>query len=222
MAEKEDIIDIEDLPDVIPVFPLPNIILLPRSTLPLNIFEPRYIKMIRDAMLTHKLIGMVQPVSGDLEDDIPDLYVNGGVGRIKELVETEDGRLEITLRGVSRFAISHELETTTPYRLTKVDWQPYSGDLAFPDHNLDIGRSELLDNLSEYLKMRGLNGDYTGIEGAPDEVLVNTLSMIIPFEAAEKQALLEATDVQMRASTLKSLLGMAIVNIVGQADNDVH
>jgi len=198
-----------DLPGVIPVFPLAGTILLPGSNLPLNIFEPRYLRMVEDARNSHGLIGMVQPQDPDNTSKTPDLFTVGGVGRITHFVETEDGRNLIRLTGLCRFAIADELPATTPYRQVQASWQPFEGDLAQVTIKKEFNREPLMAALKQYLEKKGLDADYDGINVAPDDVLVNTLSMIMPFGAAEKQALLEADGLLDRAKTLESLLTMA-------------
>jgi Lon protease-like protein len=218
----EEPIDIATLPSTIPLFPLPGATLLPRCSLPLNIFEPRYLKMVGDAAAGHKLIGMVQPLQGLLDGEKPELFTIGCAGHIEHMQNTDDGRIEIMLRGVTRFVIKTELETTTPYRQAIVDFDTYESDLDVPKHDCAINRSTLLTSLSNYLEKRGLSADYTGIEGAPDEVLVNTLSMIIPFVPSEKQALLEANDIKTRNDMLLSLLEMASASYTSAPDSERH
>lgn len=197
-----------DLPSVIPVFPLPKVILFPESNLPLNIFEPRYLKMIDDARESHGIIGMIQPQTTDGLEGAPDLHAVGGAGRITHFVKTDDGRYLIRLTGVSRFCILEELAGTTPYRQAKVDWDTYGIDTMLSEPACEFDRSSLMAELKSYLEKRGLEADYEGINAAPDSVLINTLSMIIPLSIAEKQALLETKSVADRAETLKSLLMM--------------
>jgi Lon protease-like protein len=219
----EEKIDIMALPSAIPLFPLPGATLLPRCSLPLNIFEPRYLKMVSDAALSpDKLIGMIQPLSGRLDGDKPALYSTGCAGRIEHMEHTDDGRIEIMLRGISRFRIKSEFDTTTPYRQAAVDFDSYQNDLETPDHDCNIERRTLLAKLSSYLERRGLGADYSGIEGAPDEILVNTLSMIIPFQPSEKQALIEATTIQDRNIMLLSLLEMAAAGFNPTSDSERH
>jgi Lon protease-like protein len=218
----EDPIDIAALPSTIPLFPLPGATLLPRCSLPLNIFEPRYLKMVSDVATSHKLIGMVQPLHGVLDGEKPELFSIGCAGRIEHMQNTDDGRVELMLRGVARFVLATELETTTPYRQALVDFEPYEDDLDTPEHNSNINRSTLLTSLADYLEKRGLSADYSGIEGAPDEILVNTLSMIIPFVPSEKQALLEAGDIKARNDMLLSLLEMASASYSSAPDIEHH
>lgn len=210
MADSEN--SPADLPPVIPVFPLPKVILFPESNLPLNIFEPRYLKMVDDARASHGIIGMVQPKTTEDLAGSPDLYSVGGAGRITHFVKTEDGRYLIRLTGLSRFKIGNELPATTPYRQVMADWAPFNYDIAPSMPPSDFDRTSLMAELKKYLEKRGLEADYEGINTAPDTVLINTLSMIIPLTIAEKQALLQAETTNDRADTLKSLLMMVSMN----------
>ena len=201
--------DTDALPSVIPVFPLPKAILFPESNLPLNIFEPRYLKMVRDTYAGHKIIGMIQPTEPEAKGNKPALYKTGCAGKISHLAETEDGRILIRLTGISRFDVDEELSVTTPYRQVQANWKPYSTDRMPLPVSGCFDRNMLMDVLKAYLNHKGLAADYDGINAAPDGVLINTLSMIIPLNPAEKQALLEASDTTARADTLKALLEMS-------------
>ena len=219
----KDKIDTIVLPSIIPLFPLPGTTLLPRCSLPLNIFEPRYLKMVTNASNTPgKLIGMIQPLNNALEGKKPELYTTGCVGKIEHMEHTNDNRIEIMLRGITRFRIKSELDTTTPYRQATIDFDEYKNDLEAPEHNCNINRLDLLAGLSDYLDKRGLSADYSGIEGAPDEILVNTLSMIIPFQPSEKQALVETESIQSRNKMLLSLLKMATVTFDPSSNGEHH
>jgi Lon protease-like protein len=205
---SEDTLKISDLPSVIPVFPLSGVILLPGSNLPLNIFEPRYLQMVKDARASHSLIGMIQPQDPEDASGKPATYAVGCVGRITHHSETEDGRNLIRLTGLCRFNCSDEMSVMTPYRQMQVNWAPYNTDLDICTATID-DRDGLMSALKIYLDQKGLDADYEGINTAPDNVLVNTLSMIVRLTPAEKQALLEAQNINARAETLKSLLTMA-------------
>jgi len=198
----------DDLPTVIPVFPLPKVILFPESNLPLNIFEPRYLKMVDDARASHGIIGMVQPKTTDDLHGSPDLHLAGGAGRITHFVKTEDGRYLIRLTGLCRFKIESTLPVTTPYRQAQVTWASFQGDMIKDKMPDPFDRTALMKELKTYLDKKGLAADYDGISAAPDTVLVNTLSMIIPLSIEEKQLLLEAKTTGERAETLKNLLMM--------------
>ncbi len=194
-----------DLPQVIPVFPLPGAILLPRGQLPLNIFEPRYLNMIDDAMAGDRIIGMVQPHCGPAR--LPGLSPVGCAGRITGFAETSDGRYLITLTGCARFRLASELPARTPYRQIRADFAPFETDLAAPPvDDVGLDRDGLLDALRAYLEARGLDIDWDTAETAPPEALINSLSMALPFDPPEKQALLEAMGLMPRAEALTALL----------------
>ena len=194
-----------DLPQVIPVFPLPGAILLPRGQLPLNIFEPRYLNMIDDAMAGDRIIGMIQPRAGAL--DLPGLSPVGCAGRITSFAETSDGRYLITLTGCARFRLASELPTQTPYRQIRADFTGFEADLAAPPvDDVGLDREGLLDALRAYLETRGLDIDWDTAETAPPEALINSLSMALPFEPPEKQALLEAASLTDRSAVLTALM----------------
>jgi len=193
-----------DLADVIPVFPLSGALLLPRGQMPLNIFEPRYLAMVDDALRSgHRLIGMIQPDSGHRgPEDRPNLYKIGCVGRITQFAETGDGRYLIQLTGVARFRIEEELKVSTPYRQCRVLYTPFIDDFTARKGEDEVDRESLLHALSAFLKANDLKADWEGIENAPNEALVNALAMMSPYGAAEKQALLEAPDLKTRAEIL--------------------
>ncbi len=198
-------VKIADLPQVIPVFPLPGAILLPRGQLPLNVFEPRYLNMIDDAMAGDRIIGMLQPLAG--EPSLPKLSSIGCAGRITSFAETSDGRYLITLTGCARFRLARELPAQTPYRQIRADFVPFEDDLNVPPvDDVGLDRDGLLDALRAYLEMRGLDIDWDTAETAPPEALINSLSMALPFDPPEKQALLEAVSLTDRSSVLTALL----------------
>jgi len=193
-----------DLPGVIAVFPLPGALLLPRGQMPLNIFEPRYLAMIDDAMRDgHRLIGMIQPDaahSGSPEK--PRLFTIGCVGRITQLAESGDGRYLLELTGVSRFRVVEELPVKTAYRQCRVTYTPFADDFVARKGEQAVDRNALLRALGNFLKANDLKADWEGIDKAPNEALVNALAMMSPYGAAEKQALLEAPDLKTRAEIL--------------------
>jgi Lon protease-like protein len=193
-----------DLADVIPVFPLPGALLLPRGQMPLNIFEPRYLAMIDDALRSaHRLIGMIQPDDAHPgPENKPNLYKVGCVGRITQFAETGDGRYLLQLTGVVRFRIEAELEVVTPYRQCRVIYTPFTDDFIARKGEDEVDRKSLLHALSEFLEANNLKADWEGIENAPNEALVNALAMMSPYGTAEKQALLEAPDLKTRAEIL--------------------
>ena len=193
-----------DLADVIPIFPLPGALLLPRGQMPLNIFEPRYLVMVDDALRSgRRLIGMIQPDPAHPgPPDKPNLFKIGCVGRITQIAETGDGRYLIQLTGIARFRIEEELSVATPYRQCRVAYAPFADDFVARKGEDEVDRASLLRALSEFLKANNLKADWEGIEDAPNEALVNALAMMSPYDPAEKQAMLEAPDLKTRAEIL--------------------
>jgi uncharacterized protein len=193
-----------DLPDVIPVFPLPGALLLPRGQMPLNIFEPRYLAMIDDALRSgQRLIGMIQPETAHPgPEQKPNLYKVGCVGRITQFAETGDGRYLLQLTGVSRYRVEQELPVTTLYRQCRVTFEPFADDFVARKGEDAVDRKAVLHALTDFLKANKLKADWKGIEQAPNEALVNALAMMSPYGSAEKQALLEAPDLKTRAEIL--------------------
>jgi hypothetical protein len=215
----------EDLPPTLPVFPLNGVLLLPGGTLPLNIFEPRYLEMVNDALAGDRLIGMIQP--RDFENgryqQKPDLQSVGCAGRITEFSETEDGRYEISLIGLCRFSIAEELAVTTHYRLVKPDWTPYRADYDPPPGCCEgMCKDRLKDLLKEYFQLNGMNCEWTRIDEAPKEKLLTCLSMICPFGAREKQALLEAPTIKDRAELFLKLLEFAVADSSRSESGTTH
>ncbi|MBM3534658.1 MAG: peptidase S16 [Alphaproteobacteria bacterium] len=211
MTEQVHATRFEDLPAELPVFPLSGVLLLPRGRLPLNIFEPRYLAMVKDALAPPRLIGMVQPEDASEErnpDAIPALCAIGCAGRITSFSETEDGRFLMTLAGVARFEIESEIAMRSGYRRVKPRWERFRADLL-PDES-PIDRPALLKSLKPYFDARGLKADWDQVDKTPDERLIAMLSMICPFDPPEKQALLEAKDLAARTLILKGLLDMAL------------
>jgi Lon protease-like protein len=199
-----------DLPEVIPVFPLPGALLLPRGQMPLNIFEPRYLAMVDDSFRDgHRLIGMIQPdVTHSRSEERPTLFHVGCVGRITQLAETGDGRYILELTGVTRFKVVEELTALTAYRQCKVDYFPFIDDFTARKGEEAVDREALLEVLTDFLKANDLKVDWEGIESAPNEALVNALAMMSPYGAAEKQAMLEAPDLKTRAEILIAITEM--------------
>ncbi|MFQ5562050.1 MAG: LON peptidase substrate-binding domain-containing protein [Parvularculaceae bacterium] len=195
-------------PHTIPVFPLSGAMLLPGGQLPLNIFEPRYLRMIDDALGGARVIGMVQP-RNQAGGPSPPLYAVGGAGRITAFSETDDGRYLITLTGIRRFRIVDELETDAPYRQARVDWSAFASDGA-PDASAEfVDRERLLHAMRRYLDAEGLKTDWDSVKEAPTEALVGSLAMGCPFAPNEKQALLEAETTLDRAECLTTLMEMS-------------
>ncbi|WP_040485820.1 LON peptidase substrate-binding domain-containing protein [Lutibaculum baratangense] len=198
-----------DVPNVIPVFPLPEALLLPRGELPLSIFEPRYVAMVDDALAGDRVIGMVQPRPGE-ETDPPRLSDVGCLGRITSFQETDDGRYLITLTGVCRFRVQEEVDTGTPYRQCRISIADFVDDLE-PRHGEEgVDRTRLLSTFRAYLDANGLETDWDAIKRASTETLVNALSMMSPYGVREKQALLEAQDLSTRAEVLIAVTEMAL------------
>lgn len=198
----------DQLPETIPVFPLTGVLLLPRGKLPLNIFEPRYLNMVQDALASNRLIGMIQPRDGGMGNH-PPLYDIGCVGRITSFSETEDGRFLITLTGISRFRIAGEVPTTRGYRRIIADWSAFAADLD-EDEVCDLDRASLDSTLRAYFKQQGISANWDSIAQAPLDRLITSLAMICPFDAPEKQALLESPDLNARAKLLLALVEMAV------------
>jgi Lon protease-like protein len=196
----------QDLPLVIPVFPLDGALLLPHAQLPLQIFEPRYIAMVDDAMATERIIGMVQTRPGG-DPERPGLQPVGCAGKITTFSETSDGRYLITLTGLSRFALKEEITVPTPYRQARVDFLAFEADLnPAADDEDGFDRMRLLGALKDYLERRALDVDWETAKAAPEEALINSLSMALPFDPPEKQALLEAPGLGERRDTLVALM----------------
>ncbi|MDO8422205.1 MAG: LON peptidase substrate-binding domain-containing protein [Parvibaculum sp.] len=204
---------VADLPATIPVFPLSGVLLLPRTQLPLNIFEPRYLQMIDDCLRGSRIIGLIQPdemATPDASADRPALLPVGCAGRLTSYTETPDGRLVITLTGIVRFRIVEELETLTPYRQANVDFAEYIDDLTPELGTEKVSRERLLEVLKEYLETNGLQADWRTIKLSTNETLVNSLSIISPYGPREKQALLEAKTLEDRNQMLIALTEVAL------------
>ena len=201
-----------DLAEVIPVFPLPGALLLPRGQMPLNIFEPRYVAMIDDALRSgHRLVGMIQPDPAHPgSEERPNLYSIGCVGRITQFAETGDGRYLIQLTGIVRYRIGEELQAPTPYRQCRVRYGDFADDFIARKGEDEVDRDGLLRALKQYLETNKLKTDWEGVENAPNEALVNALAMMSPYGAAEKQALLEAPDLRTRAEMLIAMTEIEI------------
>ena len=202
---------------VIPVFPLPGALLLPRGQLPLNIFEPRYLAMVDNSLQDgHRLIGMIQPDPAHPgPEDKPALFKVGCVGRITQIAESGDGRYLLQLTGIARFRVEEELNVTTAYRQCRVTTVPFADDFTARKGEEQVDRKTLLEALSAFLKANNLKTDWEGIENAPNEALVNALAMMSPYGVAEKQALLEAPDLKSRAEILIAVTQMELAKKTG-------
>ena len=211
MASFDRIRNPSDLPSVIPVFPLSGALLLPRGQMPLNIFEPRYLKMVDDALAGDRIIGMIQPEDDEalVAGSRPHLRSVGCAGRISGFSETDDGRYLITLTGIARFRVIEEVASDTPYRLCRVTAAPFAGDFAVQGEG-DVDRDGLISAFRAYLDAHELDADWDSVIRASNESLVNAIAMLSPYGPAEKQALLEAPDLKTRAETLVALSEMSI------------
>jgi hypothetical protein len=202
----------DELPRLLPIFPLTGVLVLPRGRLPLNIFEPRYLAMVQYALAHDRMIGMIQPQdeAGDAGD--PAIYKVGCAGRIVEFGETQDGRFLVTLKGVARFDIAEEPPRNTLFRLVTPDWQRWRGDLLEDDKGVDRGR--MVAALRPFFDRQGINADTEILDTAPIEHLVNSLSMACPFTPRERQALLEAVTTRDRAGILTALVEMSVASSI--------
>lgn len=218
----------EDLPRVIPVFPLTGVLLLPNGKLPLNIFEPRYLSMIRDTLADEqRMIGMVQPRIPDPEDnrgptepsitpDEPELYSTGCAGRITAFTESDDGRYMLTLSGICRFDIAEEMTMRDGYRRVLADYHRFRRDLS-DQHDAVVDRERLLAVVKQYFEQQNIEARWETVEATPDDRLVTSLAMTCPFGPNEHQALLEAQDLTARAEMVITLLEMALLESGGSS-----
>lgn len=198
-----------DLPETIPLFPIPGAVLLPRARLPLHLFEPRYLQMFEDALKTsHRLIGVIQPHAPPPDDTA--LHDVGCAGRIIQFSETSDGRYMITLGGVSRFRIATEEKGFTPYRRASVSWDEFTRDLSAAEVDRAFDRDGFMKLLERYFKAHKLDTDWENLMDAEAELLINSLSMLCPFDTEEKQALLEAPSLCSRRETLVTLMEFSL------------
>ena len=207
MARK---FSLADLPNTIPIFPLPGALLLPRARLPLNIFEPRYLAMLEDTLKTpHRLVGMIQP-STSPDGEGQRLHQIGCAGRVTALQETEDGRYLITLSGVARFRLGELQEGFAPYLRAGVDWSSFERDLGRAEKDEAFDRPAFLAVLARFFDTAQLSSDWDSLKEADPELLVNSLSILCPFDPEEKQALLEAPTLGNRRETLVTLMEFAL------------
>ena len=207
-----------DLPEVVPVFPLGGSLLLPDTNMPLNIFEPRYLAMIDDALRGRRVIGMIQPrfdETGEIIDaEVPDLCAVGCLGRITGFQEAGDGRYLVNLAGICRFRLRHELPLKNGYRLAQV--QPFVDDLDPDQSQVDeVDRKELLGAFRAFLEANAMEADWEAVSNTPTDTLVNMLSMMSPYGPPEKQALLEAPDLKTRAQTLIAITEISLAREAG-------
>lgn len=210
----------EALPRILPIFPLPAVLLLPRGRLPLNVFEPRYLAMIEDALGQSRLIGMIQPTDARTKLREPPVYEVGCAGRITTFEEADDGRLLITLTGVCRFTVAHEMPLHRGYRRVVPDWTRFADDLLEEPPVSAEGaagpeRARLIAGLRGYFRAQGIEANWEAVESTPVELLVTSVAMICPFNLQEKQALLEAATLADRVRLLIGLVEMAVLERVG-------
>lgn len=210
----------QDCPLTIPLFPLAEALLLPRGEMPLNIFEPRYLAMVDDALAGRRVIGIIQPMKQEDASEAPALYAVGCAGRVTHFAETGDGRYLVTLTGVGRFRLVEELEVTTPYRQARVDYTPFQIDFSARAGEDDVDRQAVLAALEAFVKAKGLRIDWRGVRAASNEALVNALSMMSPYGLREKQALLEAPDLKSRAEMLVAITEIELARGNGGAGSD--
>lgn len=205
--------NLKDLPSSIPLFPLNKVLLLPRAKLPLNLFENRYLHMFDHALENGRFVGMIQPsdkIKSNSDIKNPELYSVGCAGYITAFSQTNDNRYEIILYGTCRFKIKQETETDNGFRMASVDWKDYSKDFEVEKLKSTEYREEFLKLLKPFLDKLSMNVDWEMIDGMSDEDLINTISMCCPFDVNEKQALLEAKNLESRFEILKSLIQMSL------------
>ena len=197
----------KNLPSKLPIFPLSNFIIFPKTTVPLNIFEPRYIDMVDDSMKSDKLIGMIQPKNSNIKYEVPKLYQVGCVGKITSFRETEDGRYLIELKGVARFKSIKELETLTKYRILQVNYDDYIEDLENKKEDLKFSDLELIfKDLKSLFEKKGFIINWKALEKQSLDETINALAMASPFSLEEKQVLLEAQNLDIRKNKIAEIL----------------
>ncbi|MGH6865840.1 MAG: LON peptidase substrate-binding domain-containing protein [Methyloceanibacter sp.] len=206
---------VDDLPETLPMFPLRGAILLPRASLTLNVFEPRYLALVDEALAQERLIGVVQPGPEAGEGESPagkrfSLRRVGCAGRISAFTEHDDGRVVVVLAGVARFRLGADVATDAPFRTSEVNFAPYAADFISSHGEEDVDRPKLIATLRSYLVANNLNADWDRINSANTERLVNTLAILSPYGPEEKQALLEAADLRARAEALVALAEMEL------------
>ena len=198
---------INDFPKNIPVFPLSNFIIFPRTSVPLNIFEPRYIDMINDSMKSNKMIGIIQPKISDDKNIVPNLYDIGCLGKITSFHETEDGRYLIELKGLIRFEKIKEINTINKYRILEVDFEKFSEDLKIDDQKLKFSDLELIfKDLKSLFERKGFVINWKALEKQSLDEVINALSMASPFSLEEKQILLESKNLEIRKQNITEIL----------------
>ena len=204
MTQTKRYTQLSDLPQELPLFPLAGALLLPRVDLPLNIFEPRYLEMVEDAMAGNRMIGLIQPLDGE-DGNSPKLQAIGCAGRITAYSESDDGRLLITITGICRFSLRKEVDSAKPYREAAVDYGKFGIDLVSEIGAASVNRAELVTAFRNYLEANSMTANWREVETVSTEILVNTLSLLAPYPPRDKQALLEAPDLKSRAEVLVAL-----------------
>jgi uncharacterized protein len=210
----------DEMPETIPVFPLPGALLLPRGQMPLNIFEPRYMAMIDHALKTDRLIGMIQPNPD--KGDIGPLFPVGCAGRITQLSETGDGRYILTLTGIARFRIKEDVSAEAPFLHFRVDWRPFADDYTARHGEDEVDRPSVMKALKDFSEANNVPVDWDSVKDAPNEALVNALSMMCPYGVREKQALLEAADLKARGEMLVAITEMELAKAAGGGDTPLQ
>ncbi|MBC8339488.1 MAG: LON peptidase substrate-binding domain-containing protein [Alphaproteobacteria bacterium] len=219
------------LPDTLPIFPLAGVLLLPTGNLPLHVFEPRYLNMVTDAMGRDRMIGMVQPRQADAAspagsvDDFEAVYHTGCAGRVTDFTETDDGGYMISLNGVIRFNVAGELPLQRGYRRVRPDFSPFLSDLDIdldndPQFGARPGQERILNVLKDYFALKGIEADWSELMEWPETALIAALSMMCPFGAGEKQALLECPRDEERTGLLVTLMEMAVLGDRADLDMD--
>ena len=209
MTQKPFTPDFADLPDQLPLFPLPGVAVMPDTQLPLNVFEPRYLRMVFDVLGSHRMIGMVQPLPESAEDDPPPLYRTGTAGRITSFSETKDGRLMLVLTGVCRFDIREELSSDRLYRSVVPDWSRFARDYGEDVGGID-DRAGLFHSLRTYCDRESVEIAWKDAESLDDRALIDTLTVHLPLPIPEKQALIESIDLNDRAQLLQGFIDMTL------------
>jgi Lon protease-like protein len=207
-----------DLPDDLPVFPLAGAVVMPGVQLPLNVFEPRYLNMVEDALAAHHLIGMVQPVGETSFAETPDIHRVGCAGRITSYSETNDGRVVMVLTGVCRFEIRSELDTRRGYRRVRPSWERFAGDYHEDETRL-AHRDSFLNSLRAYTSLRGVEIPWDDVKAMGDADLVNLLCAHLPLGPDDKQALIETLDLRDRAELMRGLMDMSSASSVETAEH---
>jgi Lon protease-like protein len=209
-----------DLPQTLPLFPVAGVLLLPRRPIQLTVFEPRYLSLLDDALSSERLIAMIQPKAGDAALGVkPELCDIGCLGRIVQYAEIGDGRCFLSLMGVTRFRLAQELTTLTPYRIVRADYEPFAHDFVEGAGETEVDRDALLKALRDFAQANDLKIDWKDIREASNETLVNSLAIMSPYGAREKQAMLEAADLKSRAEIL---VAISQIDLVRGAETPRH